>query len=299
MKPTSSAAEVDGAGPGSVEPADDEAQLAEWTVVRRTRGWFRGLDLRELWAYREVGRALVARELKARYKQAALGVGWAVVQPLLGVVLFSLVFGELGGLPSDGVAYPVFVLAGLVLWSYYSGAVESATWALTDDPELVTKVYFPRVLAVAAPVVSRLVELAVGLVVLGAVMAAYGVAPGLALLLLPLWIMGVMAVTLGVGCLFAALHVRFRDVGHALGLLLQLWLFATPVVFAASAVDGVARVVLSLNPLTVLVDGWRWSVLAGPAPPPVDLLSVLTGALAIGGGIAFFQRVERRFADMI
>jgi lipopolysaccharide transport system permease protein len=280
-------------------PAPSVRELAPWTELRATRGWLRGLSALELWAYREVALALVVRDFRSRYKQAVLGIAWAVIHPVLGVVLFTLVFGELAGLPSEGLPYPVFVFAGLLAWSYLAAALQAATSSLTEDPDLVTKVYFPRVLAVVAAVAPPLVELAIGLGCLAVAMAIFGVPPSWALVTVPAWVALAVFLAVGVGAGFAALHVRFRDVGHALGLVTQLWFFATPIIFSSTSVDGAARVLLALNPATGVVDGMRWALVGGAAPPPIDLLSLATGALLVLLGLSTFQRMERGFADVI
>jgi lipopolysaccharide transport system permease protein len=270
-----------------------------WQEIRPASGLLRGLDLREVWDYRKVALVLAERELRVRYKQTTIGALWVAVQPLVGVVLFSLVFGQLAGLPSDGMPYPVFVYAGLIIWTYFSAAVEAATLSLVEHRELVTKIYFPRVLGPAAATLPRLIDLAISLVAFVIIDAAYGRHPGAAVALLPAWIAAGVLIVFSVGLLFSALHVRYRDVGHALSMLLQLWMFATPVVYSSSSIEGAARVLLAVNPLTGVVDGFRWSLAGGPAPPWVDLLSAASGAVLFAAGLVYFQRTERRFADLI
>jgi lipopolysaccharide transport system permease protein len=273
--------------------------VSAWQDIRPSSGLLRGLDLREVWNYRQVALVLAERELRVRYKQTTIGALWVGVQPLAGVVLFSLVFGKLADLPSDGLPYPVFVYAGLVVWTYFSSAVEAATLSLVEHRELVTKIYFPRVLAPAAACLPRLLDLAISLVAFVVVAAAYGRHPGMAVVLLPIWIALAVILVFSVGLLFSALHVRYRDVGHALTLLLQLWMFATPVVYASSSVHGAARALLAVNPMTGLVDGFRWSLADASPPPAVDLLSAASGALLLVVGLVYFQRTERGFADLI
>jgi lipopolysaccharide transport system permease protein len=263
-------------------PAARSAQSSAWTDIRPATGLLRGLSFREVVAYRAVAVALAQRRLKARYKQTATGALWVVFQPLVTVVVFTLVFGDLAGLPSGGIPYPVFVLSGLVLWNFHAASLQGAADSLVEHHELVTKIYFPRLLAPAAAVIPPLVDLAVGLSVLAVAMLLYGVAPGLAVLSIPLWI-----------------NVQYRDVGYGLPFLVQLWLFVTPIIFASSSVDGPLRVVLALNPVTGIVDGFRWAAIGAPAPPAVDLLSLATGVAAVAASLVYFQRVERRFADVV
>jgi lipopolysaccharide transport system permease protein len=269
-----------------------------WTEIRPATGLLRGLDLAEVWAYREVALTLAARQLRVRYKQTVLGVGWVVIQPLAAVTVFTTVFGRLAGLPSDGLPYAVFALGGLVLWGYVSGSITAATQRLVDDRELVTKIYFPRVLAPFAATLPPLIDLAIGFGVLGVLMVVYGVTPGPAILLMPAWVLAAMVVALGGGMLFAALNVCYRDVGNALGFVVQTWMFVSPVVFASSSVHGFARVLLATNPVTGLLDGAHWS-LGGAPPPAVDLLSLASALVLLAVSLVHFQRVERRFADVV
>jgi ABC-type polysaccharide/polyol phosphate export permease len=270
-----------------------------WTEIRPSRGWFGGVDVRELWAYREVGTALVVRDFRSRYKQAVLGVLWAVLQPITAVVLFTAVFGQLAGLPSDGIPYAAFVFSGLLAWNYFNTAVSAASRSIVSEPNLVTKVYFPRMLAPAAALVPPLVDLGIAFVAMVVVMALTSTWPDWQVVTLPLWLCLLFSVTLGVGLLYSALHVRFRDVGQAIGLAMQLWFFATPIVFAATAVHGPVRVALACNPLSAVVDGLRWALVDGDPPVPLDLLSAACGVAALVVGIVCFQHMARRFADVI
>jgi ABC-type polysaccharide/polyol phosphate export permease len=278
---------------------DIEPHPAEgWTEVRPATGFLRGLDPAELWAYREVCLTLAARQVRVRYKQTLLGAGWVVIQPLVAVTIFTLVFGRLAGLPSDGLPYAVFALGGLVLWNYVAATVSAATQRLVDDRELITKVYFPRLLAPLAASLAPLIDLAIGLLVLAVLRAVYGVAAGPALLLVPVWVAAAVVVAFAAGTLLSALNVRYRDVGNAIAFLVQSWMFVSPVVFASGAVHGAARVLLGANPVTGFLDGMRWS-LGGSPPAAVDLLSVVSTLALLGAAVVYFQRVERRFADVI
>ena len=269
-----------------------------WIENRPSRG-LRGLDLRELWQYRELGGFLALRDLKVRYKQAAFGAAWAVLQPLVGVVVFTLVFRRLARVPSDGIPYPVFAFLGLAVWAYVSSGVTKASQSLVSNSPLVTKVYFPRVLAPVASVLPGLLDLGLSLVVLGVLMLVYHVAPSWALLTLPLWLVAMVAVTLSVGLWLAALNVQYRDVNHATTLLVQLWLFVSPVAYPSSLVPPAWRPLYALNPAAGLLDGFRWALLGAPPPGAGLILSLgVTVALLISG-VLYFQRVERRFADVI
>jgi lipopolysaccharide transport system permease protein len=269
-----------------------------WTENRPTQGR-RALSLDELWRYRDLVAFLALRDVKVRYKQAVFGGGWAVVQPLAGAAIFSVVFGRLAELPSDGVPYLVFAFAGFSLWSYFSASVNSARSSLVANAALITKVYFPRLAAPLASVLPGLLDLAVALAVLAAMMTWVGIAPGLAVVTLPLWVLGAMVVALGTGTLFAAVTVRYRDVQQVFGFVVQLWLFATPVAYASSLVEGNWRWAYYLNPMVGVMDGWRWSLLGGPAPGREALVSAAVAVTMLVLGLHVFQRGERDFADVI
>jgi lipopolysaccharide transport system permease protein len=270
-----------------------------WTENRPSTGWFQGLDVGELLRYRELLLFFAVKELKVRYKQTLFGVGWAVLQPLVAMGIFTVVFGRFAGLPSDGLPYEVFVFAGLSVWLYLSNTIKTASESLVEDPSLVTKVYFPRMLAPAGAVLPALADLGVSLVVVAVLMVISGVAPGVGILLLPVWIVGAVLVGLGSGLWLSALNVLYRDIRSVVPFLVQVWLFASPVVFPSSLIDGFERYLLALNPLVGVLDGFRWSLLDAPAPPPEDLLSLASGILLLVSGMAYFRHSERQFADQI
>jgi ABC-type polysaccharide/polyol phosphate export permease len=271
---------------------------AQWTENRPTRG-IRAGAIRELWESRELVLFLALRDFKAKYKQAVFGVGWAVIQPFAGVIVFTIVFRKLAGVPSDGIPYVVFALLGFVIWSYFAASLTAASGSLVTNAALVTKVYFPRLAAPVAGVLPGLVGLGLGLVLVLVLMAVYGIAPGPEVAALPLVLLGAVTVALGAGLLFATLNVKYRDVTNVLGLLTQLWLLASPVAYPSSLVPSSWQWVYSLNPITGVVDSARWSLLDGPAPG-VDLVaSVATTLALLGVGLLYFQRTEREFADVI
>jgi lipopolysaccharide transport system permease protein len=274
------------------------ASTAGWVENRPRTGLLR-LDLRELWAYRELAGFMALRDVRVRYKQAVLGIGWAVFQPLAGVVVFTIVFRRLAQVESDGLPYPIFAFAGLLAWNYTSGAVTKATQSLVSNAGLVTKVYFPRLLIPLAAVLPGLLDLAVSVPVLLVLYPIYDVRPGWAVLTLPLWVAAAMVVALAVGLLLAALNVRYRDVNQAISLLVQLWLFLSPVAYPTSTVPEAWRPVYALNPMVGVIDGFRWCLLAGPAPGPWSLLSAVVTLVLLGVALTYFQRTERRFADVI
>jgi lipopolysaccharide transport system permease protein len=272
-------------------------QRPEWVENRPSRG-LRALDLRELWQYRELGGFLALRDLKVRYKQAAFGVAWALLQPVAGVLVFTVVFRRLANVPSDGIPYPLFAFVGLSVWSYHATSVTRATQSLVSNTPLVTKVYFPRLLVPLAAILPGLLDLALSLLLLGVLLAVYGITPTWAILTLPLWMLALAATTFGVGLLLAALNVQYRDVNHAITLLVQLWLFISPVAYPSSLVEGGWRFIYALNPMAGVIDGFRWALLRG-SPPETAWISLGVTALLLAGGIVYFQRTERRFADVI
>jgi len=267
--------------------------------VAPRRGGIVGVNFAELWTYRDLAWLLALRDIRLRYRQTLFGVAWALLQPLAATLVFYFVFSKTVGLTGDGLPYSVFALSGVALWGYFSSGVQGAATSLVDDRELLTRVWFPRLLAPLGAVVPGLLDLAVALVALAVLMAAEGVAPGLALLTLPLCLACAALLALGVGSLFCAVNIKYRDVKHTLPFALQLWFFATPIVFASSLVHGTGRWLLAANPVCGLVDWWRWAAIQAPAPPPEDLLSLATGVVLVVVGLLYFRRVEGRFADVV
>jgi lipopolysaccharide transport system permease protein len=268
--------------------------------VRRiapSRGWT-PLDLRELWEYHEVLYFLIWRTIKVRYKQTALGATWAVLQPLLTMLVFSVVFGRLVRVPSEGVPYPVFVFAALVPWTYFANALGNASNSLVEHERLLTKVYFPRVLLPAAAVLAGLLDLAIALAVLLVMMVAYGLTPA-ALWPLPFFVLLATLTAFGVGLWLAAWNIQYRDVRQLVPFLTQVWLYASPIVYASSLVPERWRRLYDLNPMAGVVNGFRWALLGGiQAPGPALWVSALLVALVLAGGLYHFRRAERIFADV-
>lgn len=267
-------------------------------VIRPPRGWSLP-DLRELWDRRELLLFLAWRDIRVRYAQTALGVLWAIVQPLSAMVIFSLVFGRLGRLPSDGVPYPLFVLAALVPWMSFAHALQEASASLVHHQQLLRKVYVPRLALPMAPVLASLADLAAALGVLLAALAWRGALPGLRLLALPAATALLLATALGAGLWLAALHARYRDVRYLLPLLLQLWLFATPVAYAGSLVPADWRLAHALNPMVGVVELFRWVLLGTSAAPLMVVASALAAAGLCASGAVFFRRTERQLTDVL
>ena len=268
-------------------------------VVRPTHGW-RSVNLRELWRHRDLIYYLAWRDVKVRYKQTALGVAWALLQPLAAMAVFAVFLGKLAGMPSDGVPYPLFAYAGVLPWTYFAAAVANGSTCLVANTALISKVYFPRLVIPVAAVAPALVDLAVGCGTLVVLLAIYGVTPGASLAWLPLFLLLTVAAALGVAVWTAALDVQFRDVRYAVPFLMQVWLFATPVVYPSSVVPASLRPFYGLNPVAGLIDGWRWALLGRTAPSwgMISVSAAMTAALLVTG-LYFFRRTERTFADVI
>ncbi|HEV2844588.1 MAG TPA: ABC transporter permease [Thermoanaerobaculia bacterium] len=269
------------------------------TVIRPSRGWAR-VDLRELWSYRELLYFLVWRDVKVRYKQTALGVAWAVLQPVATMLVFSLFFGRLAGVPSDGVPYPLFSFAALVPWTFFATGLALSANSLVGSQNLVTKVYFPRLVIPAATVLSGVVDFALAFAVLLGMMAGYGLPPGPRLLWTIPFLLLALVTSLGAGLWLSALNVRYRDVRYVIPFLVQLWLFATPIAYPGSLLEEPWRTVYGINPMVGVVEGFRWALLGTGAPPgPAVAVSGLAALALLAGGVLYFRRTERTFADVI
>jgi lipopolysaccharide transport system permease protein len=281
------------------DPSSRPRVEKRWIENAPSPKWLPRLDLGELWASRDLVLILALRNVKVRYKQTALGAAWAIIQPLTGVVVFTIVMKRLAHVPSQGIPYPVFAFAGLIPWAYFTNGATQASDSLAAYRELVTKVYFPRLLAPVAAILPGLIDLAIALVALGALMAILGVAPGVQIVLFPLMLIWLVLTTGGVGIGLSAVNARYRDVRNALGFLLQIGLFATPVVYPSTLVTGSLQSLLYLNPMAGVVDGFRWTLVGTPRPPASALLSLVSTLLVLSAAIFYFARVQRRLADVI
>jgi lipopolysaccharide transport system permease protein len=280
--------------PGSADYFDHE----HVTVIVPTHGW-RMLDWRELWAYRELLWVLAMRDVKVRYKQAVLGAAWAIIRPFTTMVIFSVVFGQLAKMPSEGYPYPVFVYAALLPWTFFSSAIGSSAQSLVGSAHLVSKVYFPRLIIPLASAGSGLIDLLVSTAILLLMMLWYGVAWSWQLLAAPVLLLALVFAALGIGTLLCALTVAYRDFTHITPFLIQIWMFVTPVVFPISLVPPRWQWLLYLNPMAGLVEGFRAAFLGKPFDPLGLLASLAMAAVLFAIGVAYFERVERRFADII
>ncbi|MBW3607471.1 MAG: ABC transporter permease [Actinobacteria bacterium] len=269
------------------------------TTVRPSSGWV-ALRPRELWDYRELFYFLTWRDIKVRYKQTALGAAWAVLQPFLTMVVFSLFFGSLAGIPSGGTPYPVFAFAALVPWTFFATAVALASNSLVEQERILAKVYFPRLIVPAAAVLASLVDLAIAFVVLLIMILVYGIVPSAAIVTLPFFVMLAALAALAVGLWLSALNVLYRDVRYVIPFLVQLWLFISPVAYPSSLVPQPWDAVYGLNPMAGVIEGFRWALL-GEAEPPGPMLAVSVAATAalLVGGLLYFRRMERSFADVV
>lgn len=259
-----------------------------------------GMNARGLWAYRELLYFLVWRGLKVRYKQTVLGAAWAVLQPLMAMVIFSIFFGRLAKMPSDGVPYPVFVYCGLLPWQLFSQAVTECGNSLVGNQHLITKVYFPRLIMPIAGVVTGTVDFAIAFLLLLGMEVYYGIYPHAILLLFPLFILFAMMTALAIGIWLSALNVKYRDVRYLIPFLTQFWLFATPVAYPSSLVPARWRPLVGLNPMAGVVEGFRWALLGTRSGAgPLVLVSALIVLLMLFSGIAYFRSMEKTFADLV
>jgi len=258
------------------------------------------IGLRELWDYRELLYFLTWRDIKVRYKQTVLGAAWAVIQPLFMMLVFSLFFGRLAGVPSDGIPYPVFTFCGLLPWQLFAHSLTQASNSLVGSQNLITKVYFPRLVVPISAVLGGVVDFAVAFILLLGMLLYYGIVPGWQIVALPgLMLLAVMA-ALAVGLWLSALNVQYRDVRYTISFLVQFWLFATPVAYPTSIVPEKWRVVYGLNPMVGVVDGFRWALLGKPDSPVVSILtSAIVVVLLLTCGLYYFRRLEQQFADIV
>ena len=286
-----------GVSPGAIAAAArDERPL---TVIRAAAGPLE-LDLRSLAGYGELLYFLVWRDIKVRYKQTLIGVGWAVLQPLLTMAIFTAVFSGLAGIESDGLPYPLFAFTALIAWTYFAAALSRGSSSLVSNANLLTKVYFPRLIIPLSAVISPLFDCALALLVLIPVMAWFQVLPGPAVLALPVFLLLCALTAFAVSLWLSALCVRYHDVAVVIPFVLQIWMYASPVIYPTSAVPAEWRALYSLNPMVGVIEGFRWALLRSHSP---DLAAVGFSALGVGmlalGGLIYFSRMERVFADVV
>jgi lipopolysaccharide transport system permease protein len=270
------------------------------TIVLRPRSGWEAIGWGELWRYRELLWFLALRDIKVRYKQTALGAAWAILQPLLTMLVFSVVFGRLARIPSEGIPYPVFAYCALLPWQLFAYALTQSSNSLVTNQRLITKVYFPRLVVPIASLLCGLLDFAVAFPVLLGLMLYYGIVPGVAVAALPLLVLLALLTSLAAGLWLSALNAIYRDVQYALPFLTQFWLFVTPVAYPASLVPERWRWLFGLNPMAGVVEGFRWALLGRPHPPgPLVAVSVVSVLALLAGGLFYFRRMEREFADLV
>jgi lipopolysaccharide transport system permease protein len=276
-----------------------EAPEVEFLIVP-PKGW-KSIDFKELWAYRELFGVLVWRDVSVRYKQSVLGILWALLTPLVTMAIFTLIFGKMAKIPSDGLPYPIFAYAGLLPWLFFSQSLQKATLSMVAERNLLTKIYFPRLIVPMAATLAPLVDLLIASSVLFVMMIYYQLVPTLhSLYLLPLCVLWAWITAIGVGTWLSALNVHFRDVGQMIPFLIQVWLYASPVVYPASLVPPGFQWLYALNPMTGVIEGFRWALLAHGEPPgSIVLVSATVSAVLFVTGGLFFKRMERSFADVV
>ena len=268
-------------------------------IVEPSRGWI-SLNLQDLWEYRELLYFLTWRDIKVRYKQTALGAAWAVIQPFFTMVVFSLFFGRLAKIPSDGIPYPIFCYAALVPWTFFAQGLTQSSNSLVGSSHLITKVYFPRLVIPISSVLSGLVDFVIAFTVLIGMMFYYGLYPTGAIVLLPGLVLLALTTALGVGLWLSALNVKYRDVRYTVGFLTQFWLFATPIAYPSSLLSEPWRTIYGINPMVGVVEGFRWALLGTKtAPGPVVAVSALVAIALLVGGAFYFRRMEKTFADVV
>ena len=268
-------------------------------VIRPSHGWV-AINFHELWEYRELLYFLTWRDIKVRYKQTALGAAWAVIQPFFTMVVFSLFFGRLAQVPSDGIPYPVFAYCALVPWSFFAGSLDRAGNSLVTSANLLTKVYFPRLVIPLSAVMAGLIDFAIAFVVLIGMMAVYGITPTWAIVTLPFFLLLSLVTALGVGLWLSALNVQYRDVRYTIPFITQFWLFASPVAYSANLIPEQWRWLYGINPMSGVIDGFRWALLGREsAPGPLLIVSVVMVVLILVGGLFYFRRMEKSFADVV
>ncbi len=282
-----------------------EIGSAPSVVIQPTRG-LSALQLRAVWEYRELLYFLVWRDVKVRYKQTVLGIIWVILQPLLSTLVFTVIFGILLSVPSNGLPYPIFAYAGLLPWQYFAGSLTRTSTNLVDNANLITKVYFPRLTIPLSGVLSGLVDFAVGLVMLGLLMVIYRAPLTPAVLLLPFFLLLAMVTALGFGLWLSALNVRYRDIKQLIPFIVQIWMYLTPVIWPVTIIPERFRPLLALNPMTGVVSGFRWALLGDAsavtgmhAPVALFAVSVLIAVGVLVSGLFFFRSTERTFADII
>jgi lipopolysaccharide transport system permease protein len=267
-------------------------------VIRPPRKWV-PIDFSELWSYRELLYFFVWRDVKIRYKQTGLGVAWAVIQPLFTMVIFSVIFGGFAQIPSEGIPYPLFTFAALLPWQLFSEGMTRSTTSMVSNANIMTKVYFPRLIMPMAGILSPIVDFLIAMVILVLMMAYYGFVPTVNVVFLPAFVLLALATSLGVGLWLSALNVQYRDFQYTLPFLIQIWMFASPVVYSTNMVPEQYQLIYGLNPMAGVIEGFRWALLGTAPPSGIIGLSVVVVLVLIISGVFYFKKMEQYFADIV
>ena len=272
------------------QPATTIKQASKWPTI----------NFRELWAYRELLFILAWRDISVRYKQSVVGIGWAILQPLLMMIIFTIVFGKFANLPSEGIPYPIYTFCALLPWNYFAGSLTGSSNSLVGSANLVTKVYFPRLVLPLSKVFGGLIDFGIGFIILLGMMVWYGVTPTVGILFLPLFLLVAMLASLGVGLWLTAINVKYRDVVFVVPFLVQFWMYASPVAYSATIVPEKYQWIYGLNPMVGIIEGFRWAMLGTVSPNFGIMLVSLVGILVILiSGLFYFKKMEKTFADII
>lgn len=270
----------------------------DWTILKNRPGW-QALNLRELWQYRDLLYFLVWRDIKSRYAQSVLGVGWAIIQPVFNMLVFTIIFGNLASVSSDGVPYAIFNFAALVPWTYFANALSGAATSLVTSSSMISKVYFPRLLIPLAPALGKLVDFAIAMAILLLLVVWFQVTPNLNVLALPLLVLIMILAASGAGMWLTALSIQYRDISYALSFIIQMLMFASPVVYPASSVPAQFRLLYGINPMVGVIEGFRSAFLStNPMPWDLILVAGLSASFLSISGAFYFRRMERIFADV-
>ena len=269
------------------------------TVITPSKGWL-SLNLREVWQYRELLGILTWRDVSVRYKQSVAGVGWAIFQPLLTALIFTIIFGKFAKLPSDGIPYPIYAYCALLPWNYFARSLGGASDSIVDSSHLITKVYFPRLILPISKVLSGLIDFLIALLIMVGMMVWYKISPTRGLIYLPLFIFSAMLTALGIGLWFTALNVKYRDIRFLVPFITQVWMYATPVAYSIRIVPENLKWVYALNPMVGVIEGFRWALL-GKAPPSFQMIifPMAIVLVLLAGGFYYFKRMEKMFADIV
>jgi lipopolysaccharide transport system permease protein len=280
----------------TVSPLTDDRPVV---LIQPRRGWL-SFDLKAVYRYRELLYFLVWRDVLVRYKQAAIGVAWVVLQPLLTMVVFTIIFGQFAKLPSDGLPYPIFSFTALLPWNYFAQAISRSGISLVSNANLISKIYFPRLIVPISGALGPLVDFAISFIILLGMMAWYGIAPTWGVLALPFLTLLAVVTAVAVSLYLSALNVKYRDVGHAIPFLVQFWMYASPVVYSVNIIPQKWRLLYSLNPMVGVIEGYRWALLGKERPDfGVMAVGVVVASVLLLGGLVYFKRTERFFADII